>query len=218
MSNINLHTHTNFSDGLSSIQSYAIKAKELNHAALVITDHDYMKMSVDKYNSQLREAERVSDIYEIPIICGLEISLWFEEALLFNKDACLDWLSYRPKMIYSEKMILDFPIEQTPLYIKEIKQKYDCALVLCHPDCSTNWNICMHEYNVYSLMDGYEISNHGIMWPQSSIEWMEVIMPTAKQFKNYDAHIVDHFSGVCNEINIEIKNENDLINWVKGGR
>jgi hypothetical protein len=211
---INLHTHTNYSDGSSTIASYCRKAIELQHEALVITDHDYMNMSVQKFKEEIKEAYEVSKEYDFPIIVGLEISLWHHEALLFSQDACIDWLTNRQLRFTVRGDVIDSSIKD-PSYIKEIRDKYNCALILCHPICNSEYTSKMSD--LYPIIDGYEIRNSGMDWSEESITWLESVMPNAKQYKNYDAHIVDHFSGVCNEINIEIKNENDLINWVKGG-
>ena len=204
---INLHTHTIFSDGGSNIKAYAEKAKINQHLVLCLTDHDY-KMNRKKYIEELLEAELVSKEIGIPIICGLEISVFYEEALLFGKEACINWLERR----WGEGITH----EETPSYLKEIKARYNCALVLCHPQLNTQYDKAMFESGILSLFDGYEITDHKDLFPPDKIEWLETIMPRAKQYRNFDAHHVDDFEGITNEVNIVVQNENDLIQYLRG--
>lgn len=211
---INLHAHTNYSDGCSSIATYAEVAKRCNHVCLVITDHDYM-MTRDTYRQQLAEAELMSKEYGIAIICGLEISLWYEEALLFNKEACLDWLDRRERfVIQSEQGLSKF--DYLACYIKEITQKYDCALILVHPHIHPEHSKSLFDNGIIQLFNGYEIRNGRYDWPLDKIEYMECIMPKAKQYKNYDCHHDLDFSQLTNETDEYIGTEQELIKWIKG--
>ena len=67
---LNLHLHTNYSDGSNTMREYAIAMKELSHVALVTSDHDYC-MTEEKYAAQLIEAKELSKELDFPIICGL---------------------------------------------------------------------------------------------------------------------------------------------------
>ncbi len=63
---VDLHTHTNFSDGFYSPVELLKKAKENGIGIISITDHDSV--------SGVKEARKISDLIGIEIIPGLEIS------------------------------------------------------------------------------------------------------------------------------------------------
>ena len=211
---LNLHTHSCYSDGCGTIRGYADMAKKHNHVCLVLSDHDYM-MSVKKFKEELEEAELMSQEEGIAIICGLEISLWYEEALLFGKEACLDWLERRASFVEGNMSAGVTRFDYLAKYIKEIKEKYECALVLCHPSLHEEYSKPLFDNGIIDLFDGYEIQNSFRRWPQDKIKWMETIMPHAKQYKNYDSHNKDRFIGETNETEEYIGNDKELIAWIR---
>jgi len=220
---INLHTHTNYSDGYATMREYVNLAKEQNHVALVITDHDYMlkrsKISTicittdedthikqQQFIDQILEASTITREEGFPVIVGLEISLGVEEALLFGQLACIDWFNYRKEInnnIYKDdKLLRNFLI------------KHEHAIVLCHP-----YDISYADTNLMSFWDifhGYEVKNCIKTWNTSELNILKALMPNAKQYKNFDSHHLDHFNGECNSVNSYIGNEMELIQFIKG--
>jgi hypothetical protein len=189
------------------LETLLIAFKEAGHVCLCVTDHDY-HLSLNKFKRQIEVAKKLEIKYDFPIICGLEIATQYEESLVFGTDACLDWMEkldvVGPNIFgvsgeYFLEWVLDCP--------------YEKALVLCHPSFSAQIE------GFYTCFDGYEIMNRGCEWPIKSIELMQRIMPTAKPFKNMDLHSLISWKierkRVCNEINTPIKNESDLIRWIK---
>lgn len=63
MSKVDLHLHTNLSDGLISPEEVVIKAKNRNCKIISITDHDLLNEYVD-----------LADKYDIDIISGIEFN------------------------------------------------------------------------------------------------------------------------------------------------
>ncbi len=66
MKKIDLHIHTNYSDGLLSPEQVLKLAKEKNYDVISITDHD----TIDGYNI----AKEIAEDYDIKLIPGVEIS------------------------------------------------------------------------------------------------------------------------------------------------
>lgn len=93
---MDLHTHTNYSDGEHSLYEMAKEAERLGCTEYIVTDHDY-SMTPQLYMKQVYEAEYLvtSGTITIPIICGLQISKlpFCLNGLLFGRSAILKYLS-----------------------------------------------------------------------------------------------------------------------------
>ena len=201
---INLHLHSNYSDGAASIARWVDIAKKKNHVALILTDHDYY-MNPRQFLEQRDEIRTVVDNEGFAIIQGLEVALLYEEILLFGDEACLEWM-----LTMKTKPTLGVQIEK----LKQLKRDHECAMVLCHPNI--RW--CVNEMQtagLFKLMDGYEVKNGKKVWPKDSVEWLECLMPHAKQFKNYDAHHPDDFDGETNEIDEYVGTSEELVRWIR---
>jgi len=83
MRKVDLHIHTNFSDGLMSPKQILELAKENDFALLSITDHD----TLDGY----REAKKIIHEYDFEMIPGVEVSSHYKDKdihiLGYNVDA-----------------------------------------------------------------------------------------------------------------------------------
>jgi hypothetical protein len=183
--------------------------KEAGHVCLCVTDHDY-SLSFKSFKHQIEEAKKLEIKYDFPVICGLEITTQYEESLVFGTEACLDWMQ---KLEVVGTNI--FGVGET-YFLKWVSEcQYDKALILCHPSLSAQIE------GFYDYFDGYEIMNRGYEWPIKFIQSMPRIMPKAKPFKNMDLHSLNSWAKekyrVCNEIDISIKNEADLIHWIRNG-
>jgi len=213
---LNLHTHSNYSDGCNSLGELVSAFKDQGHACLCLTDHDYA-MTLESYERQRKEAAELEKVNEFPIICGIETSTGFdnEEALLFGTEACREWLSLRRA---NNLMPVGCSWFEEGQFLKWAKHtRTEKALVLCHPLLQSQIE------DFYSIFDGYEIMNSGCLWPETKVALMKRLMPKAKAFKNFDLHTLTVFWGLkerlpCNEVSedISIRNETDLIRYIKG--
>ena len=223
---INLHTHSTYSDGVSTMAEYAIKAKDLGHVCLVVTDHDYMlkrthlsptiiesdedyKLKQEQFIQQIQEAKEVELVHGIGVIVGLEITInMWTEALLFGQVACIDWFNKR-KDIRKDIDNGGYGL------LKEFLNSHEHALILCHPYMEYVGNL--YNPNFYEMFHGYEIKNSGHTWTEDQVKTLKDLIPNAKPFKNYDAHHLGQFGGECNEVDIYIGNEYELIKWIREG-
>lgn len=197
---LNLHTHSNYSDGADSILDLAKAYKGAGHIALCLTDHDYADMTLAKWEKECEEAEVVSREINFPIIVGLEVFIHnTEEVLLFGKEAC--------------RSVLTSNAANNARMFKEwyIRQKEPCALILAHP------YLWVDQPEFYKLMDGYEITNCGLYWGDDYVEKMKRLMPEPRRgYINHDLHTIRNLSHPCNDVgeDLVIKNEIDLIQYL----
>lgn len=99
-------------------------------------------------------------------------------------------------------------------------QDLSYALVLVHPGCRSE------DPEFYEMFHGYEICNSGIYWPENRIQKMKSLMPSSRPVKGIDCHSLGCFnredSGErvypCNEVEEEIRTEQDIIRWIKSYR
>lgn len=218
---LNLHTHSNYSDGSNSLGELVLAFKEHGHCCLCVTDHDY-SMTLYGFKAQQKEAAELSKVHEFPIFCGLEISCGEgEEALLFGTKVCEEWLALRQVNDLMPMGSSGFTFREGQ-FLKWVKwTKQEKALVLCHPTLRAQIE------GFYDVFDGYEIQNSGCLWPEENVKLMERLMPKAKAFRNYDLHTLTVFWGIqniqehfpCNEVpdDFSLKNEADLMRYIKKG-
>lgn len=204
---LNLHCHSNYSDGANSIEELAVAYKNMRHTSLILTDHDYLLTS-ERWEAEVVEAASVSKKLNFPIIVGLEayVKPYGEEILIFGQEACRSWFSW--KVIHEHKsssFILDwFKIQ------KERESYHPFALVLAHP------YLLRGTTKFYEILDGYEVSNLGIYWGDFYVNKMQELMPKAKPYHGIDLHSLNDMSCRCNEIDDEdLIVEEDLIAYLK---
>ena len=218
--NFNIHLHTNYSDGHTSMRDYIPQLKECGYTCLITSDHDY-KMDRDKYIAQCLEAEDIMrEQQDFPIINCLEISLGYEEAILINKMMCMDW--FRVKNWVHGDLIegkMDKLNEWLALYNEE-----DYAIVLVHPGYCFDRAFCRYVEGLYKIFDAYEVGNCGswIWKTEEPNRILKEIMPDAREMAGLDAHSFRYIddpilSKTHNMTDIEIKTEKDLINLIKCG-
>lgn len=216
---LNLHAHSTYSDGSDSIEAMAKVFKQHGHAAFVLTDHDdiVVALTTQTWQKIKDECDSVSKkMNGYPILSGLEIYVPGEECLLFGDKACQEWLSL---LEVNTRQGLQLPTIKN--WIRSmITRNLLFSLVLCHPSLR-----CI-DPDFYSLLDGYEVMNAGQMWSDDMISRMKQLMPTAKPFRNLDAHSTTDIIMECNEISPETarslfkpndnkSNMKRLIGWIK---
>ncbi len=87
-----LHIHSNFSDGVSSIESIAQRAKALGYEYIAITDHSKsLKIARGLDESKLREQIRIikkmnEKLEGIRILTGIEVDILTDGSLDFDDD------------------------------------------------------------------------------------------------------------------------------------
>jgi len=238
MFTINLHAHTRNSDGADSIQEMAQEAKRLGHCALVITDHDYITGSYKSNLTELKTLEENKINLGIPVIIGSEIMTPMGEYLLFGARAITNWNEYKPKLRAIYDMFGDLSLwarmfKEYVLSNINIKNSYkgsrklsktshftpvNYALIKCHPhDFSANeflfmpqlWWECIHGFEIVNRINDY------IILHPDSVEALRKVIPGGVELKNSDAHSADDLYRVYNEIPLEIKDEHQLIQWLR---
>jgi hypothetical protein len=213
MAKLNLHLHTEYSDGRNTMKEMAVEAKIQGHVALVTSDHDYCMKSED-YTRQRIEAIQLYREVELPIICALEISLWSEEAVLVGRDACIAWIKFREAhklKTWTEVYRFHPPLDE----IKELLKPFTYGLCLVHPGCAG-------DAELYRMFDCYEVMNAGHAWPQDYIDKLKILAPQAKPVNGIDAHSADGYLKdprcLCNEVEAGEAGswtEAKIIEWMK---
>ena len=173
---INLHCHTNYSDGCDSVFDMAKKHQQHGFSAFVVTDHvqplhleeDRKQRfpraitSYEQFQHQTQELKYVSKQLHFPCIQGMELGLFGEEILVFGKKASRDIFHFMDKIDFTEKYIdINNHRQKVVLNLINILQqnKEHTAIILCHPqlDPAVNWVL----EPLYPLLDGYEFQNRG---------------------------------------------------------
>lgn len=203
---INLHSHSYHSDGFNSVFEMAVQAKRLGHCAYVLTDHDYCDHAYRKGRQDLI----VSDLAEIPIIVGLEVSVPIGECLMFGKDNIEEWIKYKRTL----KGFGDTKRNTIESEILNLFSRKTCPLIVCHPGqfCRDNgYHVSMYR-NTLELVIGYEETNHESTYPETVRKNLEEFTGRKmKTFHNSDAHAIEQMSLACNKIEKEITTEDELI-------
>lgn len=197
---LNLHCHSRYSDGADSILELAKAYKAAGHIALVLTDHSYMDMPVEKWELECEEAAEVSKEIDFPIIVGLEAFIPnAEEVLVFGREACRSLLTTDALQ----------NIDNFKKWYAEQKEPF--ALILAHPYLWAN------HPDFYLLMDGYETTNCGMYWGDDYVQKMIQLMPAPRRgYCNHDLHTLTNLSHPCNEVSedLVLTNELDLIKYL----
>lgn len=238
---INLHCHTNYSDG-DDIFEMAKAHKEQGFSAFVVTDHVYplhraedlekgYSMSITsykKFNHQTAKLHEISKELDFPCIQGMELALYGEEILVFGEEASkaifnfIDHIDLKEQQKYGDTMAYKKKVVTKLLHIlKENKDK--TAVILCHPrlDVTPDWVL----KPLYPLLDGYEFQNWGCYYftdktNQDKKRRIDRPVPAElrnkNRFYNSDAHSVRALTrSEGNFHSVPINSLEDLISWIK---
>lgn len=235
MFKINLHAHTTNSDGGNSILEMAARAKDLGHSSLVITDHD--SSGIYSYQSCIKELEvlKKNNLIDFPVIIGSEIMTPFGEFLLFGEKALKSWQHYKHRLkyisdtmdhtlwveVFKSRVLSDVLYSSwNGLTTASHKGENSYALVMCHPRVEPYF-IEHIPLELWPLVHGFEVVNGvedlSFSRPET-IKKLRWLMPWAVELKNSDAHHANELTESWNEIDKDIKEENDLIQWLQSGR
>jgi len=208
---INLHAHTNYSDGRHSIEEMAVATRDVGHCALVVTDHDTL-LDRAKYDRARAEAAAVSAKMSFPIFMHLELDVGLEHVLMFGTSACQAWLKQFSAVTDPIQPRQDKFRRRLNALLK-IKRQHTCALILAHPRMWVGTSPIL-----YALLDGYEVVNHKNNLSAEQLTKAQRAMPSKKTFKGIDAHSIDHVyqygRKVHNQIGFIPQTEQDLIDWI----
>lgn len=155
---VDLHFHSNHSDGLNSIPKIAARVRKLG-IGIAITDHNEISgaLEIDKYD----------DIFSIP---GIEItSAEGSHLLVYFHDTKELEKFYRsdvaPHMGNGVMSSLTLSMEQ----IIQRARKYDSLILFAHPYCAMYTGVCNIQFSkedlnqLFGMVDGVEAINAGNM-------------------------------------------------------
>lgn len=237
---INLHCHSNYSDGYVSLDKMAQEHKKLGFSAFVVTDHCYPFFvekgklegrhltSYDKFFAQKKELKQISETLNFPCIQGIELALYSEEILVFGNDTIKQIFEFLEKRNFEakeeEKKANDYHKKLSAELIKILKtNKNQTAIIFCHPRL-----VYLEEHEkqqLFEIVDGYEFQNSGhyfftdVSNKDKKNKWNREIpqeLKGKKKFYNSDAHAlmcVNNTDG--NFHNQKIENVADLIKYIK---
>ena len=238
---INLHCHTNYSDG-DNIFKMAKEHKAQGFSAFVTTDHVYPAMlssfkdkgdarsltSYGEFEKQAEELQKISKELDFPCMQGIELALYGEEVLVFGQQVCKDIFDYMSKIDLNEQE----KYIKTTAYKRKLnlnlikileKNKENSAYILCHPrlDTTPRWVL----KPLYPLLDGFEFQNNGTYYfsddtnfgcPRRIRRKIPRELRGKNKFYNSDAHSpmsVNRSEG--NYHTQKIENLDDLIHYIK---
>lgn len=232
---INLHCHTNYSDG-DNVLEMATEHKKQGFSAFVATDHVYPLVrkedsylcinSYEKFQHQSYRLKQISKQLDFPCIQGMELALWGEEVLVFGTKIYQEIFQFIDTIDFSVQKNMtteNFARKTIPRLLRVLKDNKDnAAIILCHPCLDTDWVLKL----LYPLLDGYEFQNGGHYYftDETNINEMRghirTVPPELQQknkFYNSDAHSVRQVAmvGHGNFHDCEIKTLNDLIKYIK---
>jgi predicted metal-dependent phosphoesterase TrpH len=151
---VDLHFHSQYSDGLNRIPKIAEKAKKLG-IGIAITDHNEIRGAM--------EIDACKDIFSIP---GIEITsaegshllVYFYSAEELEKFYATD---VAPNMGHGVMSSLQLPMEQ----IIRRARSYNCVIIFAHPYCAMYTGVCNVQFpledreRLFDLVDGVEAIN-----------------------------------------------------------
>ncbi len=221
---LNIHTHTNYSDGENTIEELAKASIELGFMALVVTDHVYWRdhdvsNSLEKFKQQKIDAMTVSQRVNYPIIVGAEFEVDVrEEFLVFGENAILDLLQQREEWLLAQKRNKRTP-ELTIEDIGLIRKKYESAVVLCHPVLIADYKdneIKIFSNGALDFIDGYEHYNSGMnMFRSEEKKGYISKFNGLTAFSNSDAHKIRRLQEGYNFVEEKITTETELIQYIR---
>lgn len=237
---INLHCHSNYSDGYETVSTMAEEHKKLGYSAFVVTDHCYpflvkkdledgrMLTSFKKFSRQTKELEKVSKELDYPCLQGIELAFYGEEVLVFGTEVIKEIFDYLENIDLKEQEKYGNSKEYSQKLNKHLieilkKNKNSSATILCHPHLVQNSK--SFEDALFSLVDGYEFQNGRSYFftddtnsDKKTRYYREIPqgLRDKKKFYNSDAHSVRQItSNDGNFHKTEIKTIEDLIGFIK---
>lgn len=233
---INLHCHTNYSDG-ADIFEMAREHKEQGFSAFVTTDHvypfdapedSYSLCSYEKFQRQSYQLEQISKQLKFPCIQGMELALWGEEILVFGAQAYEQIFQFKSNIDLQEQKSLP-PKDYAQKHMAELIQilaenRDNTAIILCHPHLGPGSDWVLNP--LYPLLDGYEFQNSGHYYftdetnvneAARSIRPVPPELQNKNKFYNSDAHSVRSvgLAGPGNFHSSPITTLDDLIRYIK---
>lgn len=164
MYKFNMHAHTRYSDGHSTMEEMALEYKNQGFSVAVVTDHIYSQAHIFSngltgYIQQLAEAYYIYKKHNYPVIVGCEYSFAnLEEVVVIGTDANIAILKDREERL--EKCCSG---ELTIDLLKEVRKEHECFVSLCHPQLVENssGHLPMITSGAYTVLDAYEQINGG---------------------------------------------------------
>jgi hypothetical protein len=230
---LNLHAHSNFSDGGFSVKRIAEKYQELGFNTLVLTDHYYgmgpkkeafsrdfdsshrksITLDREKLNLLRRQAKNITEKLGMGCIIGIEIGInKLEEVCVFGSDAIDAIFDLREER---QDMGPDDTINISDLV--DIRAKHPCMINLCHPGRPDVWV----ENNGHHILDGFEYIHAGtLMFDRFKKESGKHERPIPDEMRhliklsNSDAHSIECLDWNWNEVEEDIREEHHLIQYV----
>ena len=125
-----LHVHTNYSDGSSTIQELIQKAKSLNYQYIAITDHSKSRkisrgLSIKQLQKQIKEIDKINSF---KILKGAEVDI-LRNGSLDYPNSILKQLDIVIAAVHSSFKLSK--IEQTNRILKALQNKH--VNILAHP-------------------------------------------------------------------------------------
>jgi predicted metal-dependent phosphoesterase TrpH len=151
---VDLHFHSNYSDGLNSVSKIAQRARSLG-IGLAITDHNEIRGAL--------ELDLHEDIFSIP---GIEITSAEGSHLLvyfYDTEELRRFyeLHVVPHMGYGVMSSLSLPMAQ----IIQRARQHECLIIFPHPYCALYTGICNLQFSpgqleeLFHMVDGIEAIN-----------------------------------------------------------
>lgn len=193
---INLHAHTDYSDGDNNVYEIALVCKEMGFTAAVITDHVSKERtscsnSIEKLHYQREDAAYAAERIGYPIIVGVEFAHeTLGEVLIFGSEAIDEAMKYA---------------SVNDDILTSIRAKHSCGTILPHPG-EDDLDLSL---DTLRTLDGYEVYNKGK-------RYVDEKLPYLKAFSNSDAHRACNLYMGYNVLNVSIKSEEDLIAFLHG--
>ena len=235
---INLHCHTNYSDG-DDIFEIAKEHKKQGFSAFVATDHVYPMppsgeyslciTSYEKFQHQNQQLAEISKKLHFPCIQGMELALWGEEILVFGMQTTIKIFKFISNLDPREEKKYPNPKDYAHVFVPPILQilkenKDNNAIILCHPHLNENNGWVLNP--LYPLLDGYEFQNRNhyyftdetnINEPRRRNRPVPPELQNKNKFYNSDAHSIQGVGlvGRGNSHNSKIENLDDLIKYIK---
>jgi len=213
MQKLNLHAHTNFSDGQHTPWGLANELKKLGHKTIVITDHD-IYMTPDRFLQQMELAKEAEKELEVNIICGLEcFTLYDQEIGLFGSQAVLSYLHYRED---EEKKSSNKQIIFTPEFRNKHLANTNHAIILHHPFLVNRKDIgyITEDKEFWGMIDAVEETNADKHFDLSKIA---SVLNGKRRLAGMDIHDDTTMKCACNLVDYEIPldSESDIIAFIK---
>lgn len=153
---VDLHFHSQYSDGLNTVPKIAQRARKLG-IGIAVTDHNEIRGAL--------EMDQYDDIFSIP---GIEITsaegshllVYFYESEELQNFFELHVLPHRGHGVMSS---LALPMAE----IIERARQYECITIFAHPYCALYTGICNLQFSpnqlqaLFEVVDGVEVVNAG---------------------------------------------------------